>query len=87
MEIVGYCTFLGGLTVCLLGEAMICARAYRRGVLLFMACLVIPFVAWAFCLQRIRELWFPLVLAVGGCLMAFGGAMLCGSDEIMKAFF
>ena len=69
----------------LTGEIAILAAAYRRGVILFVTCLVVPFAALAFAVVHLRQLWVALILALGGCLMACGGVWLVGSEDFAAA--
>jgi hypothetical protein len=87
MEIVAQILFVSGSLVGLAGDAMILTEAYRRGTILFIACLVLPFVALGFALVHIRKLWLPLTISVVGGLIAFVGVRLCGSEALLEALF
>jgi hypothetical protein len=87
MTVIG-CILAGmGLLAGLTGEIMILTAVYRRGAILFITCLVIPLAAWAFAIVHIRRLWVPFLLSLGGCILAWTGVWLTGSEEFTEALF
>ena len=66
MSIVGYILAVLGILLGLAGDIMILTAVYRRGAILFVTCLLLPFAAWAFALVHYSRLWLPLVLSIGG---------------------
>jgi hypothetical protein len=87
MQLIAY-TIVGlGILLGLAGDVMILTTAYGRGRILFIACLALPFVALAFAVVHIRKLWLALALSLGGCIIAFIGVRLAGSDKLMEILF
>ncbi len=87
MTTIGYILVELGVVVALAGEIMILTDVYRRGVVLFVTCLVIPFADLAFALVHLRRLWLPLVMLLGGELIAWGGVELFGAEQLAEAIF
>lgn len=87
MENLGYILLSLGCIVGVVGEVMILTAALHRGAILFMGCLLIPFVAWGFALTHVRKLWLPLTLTMAGCAFAFLGLRLCGCENPMEILF
>jgi hypothetical protein len=87
MEIIGYIVAGIGILIAVAGELMVLTAIYRRGAILFITCLVVPFLPLAFALAHIRTLWLPVLLAFAGCLFAFGGVWLSGSEGLMEVLF
>ena len=87
MSILAYTLAGIGVLLALTGDVIILTQVFRRGWILFITCLTIPFAAWLFALVHIRKLWLPLVLSIGGGFVAFGGVKLSGSDSLMNFLF
>ncbi len=87
MEIVGYILFTIGCIVGLVGDVMILTAVYRRGTILFIVFLVLPVAALVFSIANIRKMWLPLGVSIGGCLMAFFGVQISGSENLMEVLF
>lgn len=87
MSIVGYVIAVLGILLGLAGDVMILTAVYRRGAILFVTCLVIPFAAWAFALVHFRRLWQPLMLSIAGVVIGCAGVWLSGSERFAEVIF
>ncbi len=83
MEIASCSLCVLGWVLAIVGELVILTAAYRRGPVLFVACLVIPFAPYGFAVAHLRKLWLPLALALTGCAILVLGLHLspCGGDH------
>ena len=62
-----------GIAAGLVGDWMILVRAYRHGTMWFLGCLLLPFVGWLFAALAMPRPALPLVLSLGGTLVALSG--------------
>ena len=78
MEVIGYSICVLGCIMGLIGELMLLTAVYRRGTILFVVCLMIPFALYGFAVVHIRRLWLPLTLAIAGIVVLLLGRRMAG---------
>jgi hypothetical protein len=67
-----------GLVAWFAGELRLLVLAYRQSWLWFFGCLFVPFVSWIFFLFNVRQAWKPMVMALGGFILAGVGYLAGG---------
>ena len=83
MVIVGAILFGLGLIAWFAGELRLLVLAYRRSLLWFFGCLLIPFVSWFFFLLNVKQAWKPVVMATVGFIVA-GLGYWAGGFQFME---
>jgi len=80
MEWAGFILTFVGVIGAITGEVMILTEAYRRGLVMFFCCLIIPVVWLVFVALNLKRTALPFALAIAGVVIAFYGRRLCGLE-------
>ena len=78
MTTAGYILFWLGMIVGLVGDLMFLAVVFRKSLLWFFGCLLVPLVGLIYFLFNTKQTWKPVLISYAGLLIAGIGYWLGG---------
>jgi len=78
MVVLGYILLFSGVIICLIGEVVFLAVAYKRNLWWFFGCLLIPIAAWIFLFLNFKAVAKPFGLQILGLALAGLGGWMAG---------
>lgn len=81
MVIAGYILAIVGSIACLVGEVMLLAVAYKRGLGWFLGCMLFPPLWLALLVFHFGAMVKPLLIVIVGIALACIGASMAGLDN------